>query len=284
MQLGKLAEKRGRNATGLMELSYASRAAGALYQQPVKMFCSISLFSFARTSNPNDSIDGVLLSVKLRKRTRAMNTNIRLMIVDDHELVRSAIKQFFELNSGVIVVDEASNGAELLTKLRAVQADVVLLDLAMPGICNAELITHVKSSYPDLPILALSMHDDAKTVLRAMRAGASGFISKNSSPATLLGAICKVASGEKYLTPEMAEYLAFSSVSPEISDIELILSERERQILPLIIEGHCIKRIANELCISDKTVSTHKAHIFAKLKVKSVAELVRHSIQNKLPF
>lgn len=213
-----------------------------------------------------------------------MGATIRLMLTDDHELVRSALKQFLILSAGVQVVAEASNGNELLEKLRTVEVDVLLLDLVMPGICNTELIARVRSAYPSLNILVLSMHNETKTVLRAMRAGASGFVSKNSSPTTLIEAIGKVASTGKFLEPEMAEHLAFASAAPEYSDTEQMLSERELQILPLIIKGRCIKEIANELCISDKTVSTHKAHILAKLNVKTVADLVRYSLQHDLPL
>lgn len=208
----------------------------------------------------------------------------RLMITDDHALVRSALIQFMEMAPDIKVVGETSSGNELLDSLRTTQADVLLLDMVMPGISGEELIARVRSGYPNLHILVLSMHDSTRTVLRAMKAGASGYITKNANPATLLEAIHKIASTGKYLTPEMAEKLAFASSIPDVHGIELSLSEREMQIYPLIVEGKCIKTIANELSISDKTVSTHKAHILAKLGVKNVPELVRLTMQNNLTF
>lgn len=181
------------------------------------------------------------------------------------------------------VVAEAGSGSELLEKLRTAAVDLLLLDLTMPGICGAELVARVRSAYPDLRVLVLSMHSDTQTVLRAMKAGASGYITKNSSPQNLLKAIHKVVETGKYLDPEMAERLAFaSSSSPTDGSVDLVLSEREMQIFRLIVDGKCIKEIANELSISDKTVSTHKAHILAKLGLKSVADLVRYAIQGKL--
>lgn len=182
----------------------------------------------------------------------------------------------------VQVMAEASCGAELLEKLRTVPVDVLTLDLTMPGISGPELVSRFRSAYPDLRILVLSMHNETQTVLRAMKAGASGYITKNCSPQSLLEAIRKVASTGKYLAPEMAERLAFASSTSDASDAELVLSEREMQIFRLIVEGKCIKEIANELSISDKTVSTHKAHILAKLGLKSVADLVRYAMQGKL--
>lgn len=204
------------------------------------------------------------------------------MITDDHELVRSGLVQFMATSPDVQVVAEASCGADLLEKLRSVQVDVLLLDLVMPGICGAELVARVRGSNPNLRILVLSMHNDTQTVLRAMKAGASGYITKNCSPQTLLDAVRKIAATGKYLDPEMAERLAFASSSADVDDVELTLSEREMQIFRLIVEGKCIKAIANELSISDKTVSTHKAHILAKLGLKSVADLVRYAMQGKL--
>lgn len=210
------------------------------------------------------------------------NLVTRLMITDDHELVRSGLVQFMATSPDVQVVAEASCGADLLEKLRSVQVDVLLLDLVMPGICGAELVARVRGGNPNLRILVLSMHNDTQTVLRAMKAGASGYITKNCSPQTLLDAVRKIAATGKYLDPEMAERLAFASSSADVDDVELTLSEREMQIFRLIVEGKCIKAIANELSISDKTVSTHKAHILAKLGLKSVADLVRYAMQGKL--
>ncbi len=208
----------------------------------------------------------------------------RLMVTDDHELIRSGLVQFLSTLPDIQVVAEASCGAETLEKLRVNNIDLLLLDLTMPGISGVELVSRVRSAYPNLRILVLSMHSDTQTVLRTMKAGASGYITKNSSPQKLLEAIRKVVVSGKFLDADMAEQLAFASSSapsPE-GDVDLILSEREMQIFRLIVDEKCIKEMANELSISDKTVSTHKAHILAKLGLKSVADLVRYAIQGKL--
>lgn len=207
---------------------------------------------------------------------------IRLLITDDYALVREGLVQFLSMSPDVQVVAEANNGDELLEKLAIAIPDLLLLDMAMPGKCGVELVSQIKSRYPDLKILVLSMYDDAGIVLRAMKAGASGYISKNCSPQDLLDAIRKVAATGKYLSPQMAEQLAYASAVQDPDDIELILSEREREILRLIVEGKRVSEIAEQLFISDKTVSTHKSHLLRKLGLKNVAELVRYALQREL--
>jgi DNA-binding NarL/FixJ family response regulator len=201
------------------------------------------------------------------------------MITDDHELVRSGLVHM-AMSPDVRVVAEAGCGAELQEK--TLGAGGCIAGSRMPGISGVELVARVRGANPNLRILVLSMQNDTQTVLRAMKAGASGFITKNCSPQMLIEAIRKVAATGKYLDPEMAERLAFASSSADADDVELTLSERELQIFRLIVEGQCIKEIANALSISDKTVSTHKAHILAKLGLKSVADLVRYAMQGKL--
>lgn len=138
---------------------------------------------------------------------------IRLAITDDHELIRAALVQFLGLSPGIEVIAEASSGGELLEKLRATQIDLLLLDMSMPGENGAALIGHIKSIYPDLLILVLSAHNEVNTVMRAMKAGASGYICKDCSPQTLIEAILKVVATGKYLSPLMAEQLAYTSTS-----------------------------------------------------------------------
>lgn len=210
-----------------------------------------------------------------------MSMVIRLMITDDHELVRSGLMQFLGASPGIDVVAEASDGAELLEKLSTTPIDLLLLDMTMPGISGEDLIARIKSIYPRLHILMLSMHNEPQVVLRAMKAGASGYICKDCSPQTLLEAIRKVAVTGKYLDAVMAERLAYASAN-EQSSIGQILSERELQVFRLIVEGKSIGEIARQLFISDKTASTHKCNIHGKLGLKSVAELVRYAIEHKL--
>ena len=207
---------------------------------------------------------------------------IRLMITDDHELVRAGLVQFLGASPGIDVVAEASDGAELLEKLRTTPIDLLLLDMSMPGISGEDLIARIKSIYPDMHILVLSMHNESQIVLRAMKAGASGYICKDCSPQTLLEAIRKVVTTGKYLDPEMAERLAYTVASNEQDPVAHGLSDRELQVFRLIVEGKSIGEIARQLFISDKTASTHKCNIHGKLGLKSVAELVRYAIDHKL--
>lgn len=207
---------------------------------------------------------------------------IRLAITDDHELVRKGLIQYLSSSPGIEVVADAGSGDELLKKLRVSDPDLLLLDLSMPGKCGVDLIGHIKSLYPSLLILVLSMHNEVSVVLRAMKAGASGYICKDCSPKTLLEAIQKVVSTGKYLSPQMAEQLAYASTLTDAGGIEHTLSERELEIFRLIVEGKSAGEIARQLFISDKTVSTHKSNLLSKLGLKNAAELVRYAMQNKL--
>lgn len=207
---------------------------------------------------------------------------IRLAITDDHQLVRAGLVQYLGASPGIEVVAEAANGDELLGKLCDTNPDLLLLDMNMPGKNGVDLITHIKSIYPDLLILVLSMHNEVNTVMRAMKAGASGYICKDCSPQTLLEAVRKVVATGKYLSPLIAEQLAYASTSPDPNNIELILSERELEIFRMIVDGKSVSEIANQLFISDKTVSTHKSHLLNKLELKGVADLVRYAIEHKV--
>jgi len=207
---------------------------------------------------------------------------IRLAITDDHELIRAGLVQYLSMTPDIRVVAEASDGAELLEKLRTTPIDLLLLDMSMPGISGEDLISRIKNIYHDMHILVLSMHNGSQIVLRAMKAGASGYICKDCSPQALLEAIRKVAAMGRYLEPAMAERLAYAVASNEQDSIMHGLSERELQVFRLIVEGKSIGEIARQLFISDKTASTHKCHIHSKLGLKSVAELVRYAIDHKL--
>lgn len=213
---------------------------------------------------------------------RTANLKIHLFIADDHDLVRAGLVQYLGLSPDIVVVGEAGTGDELLKKLPTTFADMVLLDLIMPGICGTELIVKLRRSYPGLRILVLSMHNEPHVVMRSLQAGASGYICKDCKPDVLMEAIRKVSKTGKYISPAMAEQIAFLPIMTERNPIETLLSERERQIFHLIVEGQNIKEIAKMLAISHKTVSTHKFNLLNKLGLKSVAELVRYSIQEEL--
>lgn len=209
---------------------------------------------------------------------------IRLMIVDDHGLIREGLAKYLALSPDIEIVAQACSGDELLNMLRCQHAELLLLDMSMPGICGTDLIKMIKGIYPALRILVLSMHYEAHVVLRAMKAGASGYICKCCTQPALLEAVRKVSTTGKYLHPEMAEQLAFSASSPSAKpgSVEQLLSDRELQIFNMIVEGKNIKEISYELAISDRTVSTHKGHVLRKLGLKNVPDLVRYDMQAKL--
>ncbi|MBI3480482.1 MAG: response regulator transcription factor [Nitrosomonadales bacterium] len=207
---------------------------------------------------------------------------IKLAVVDDYELIRAGLVQCLNLAPEIEVVAEASSGAELLDSLRVTRPDLVLLDMVMPNMSGSNLIAHVKSLYPKLPILAISMHNDANTVIRAMKAGASGYLCKDCSPQIMVSAIRKVMETGKYLSPLMSEQLAYAVTSSDPANGSNALSDREFEIYRLIVEGKSVSDIARQLFISDKTVSTHKSHILSKLGLRNVAELVRYALQREL--
>lgn len=206
---------------------------------------------------------------------------IRLMFAHEHELLRACIVQLFQADPDILVVAEEGCDTALLHKLRTLYVDVLLLGMSMPTIYEAELIAQIRSVHRDLPVLVLGTHNNTLDVLRVMKAGASGFITTHCAPHVLLGAIRKVATTGQYLDPELAEKLVFSMTSTLPYEMEALLSNRELQILPLIVEGKCIKSIAHQLAISHKTVSMHKANILTKLGLNNVADLVRYVTENE---
>lgn len=207
---------------------------------------------------------------------------IAVLLADDHAIVRSGLRQIFALVGDIHPVGEATQGDEVLALVDKVPADVLLLDLNMPGISGADLITRVKAHRPQLPILVLSMHNEAQVAARMLKAGASGYITKDCEPDILIAAIRKVAAQGRYIAPEIAEQLAFERSGHSDQAPHARLSEREWQIFQLLTQGRAVSEIAAELHISSKTVSTHKTRLFEKLNLSSVAELVRYAIAHRV--
>lgn len=206
---------------------------------------------------------------------------IRVLIADDHGIVREGLKQLFSLATDIAVAGEAVNGAQVLDAVRGGGIDLLLLDMTMPGINGAELIHRIRSHHPDLPILILSMHNELQVARRALAAGATGYLTKDSDPKTLMSALRKVASGGRFIDPALAERMVFDASSGERAPHEL-LSEREFSILQLLVAGKGVNDIADELAISNKTVSTHKARLMQKMNCHSNAELVRYAVAHGL--
>ena len=207
---------------------------------------------------------------------------IRLLIADDHAIMRRGLKQLFALTSDIEVAGEAINGGEALEKLAQDNFDVLLMDLTMPGINGIELLTCIRTHHPTQPILVLSMHNELQVVTRAIKEGANGYITKDSEPENLWSAIRKVASGGRFIDPDLAEQLAFESMLPEKLVPHAQLSHRELEIFCLLASGNGVNEIADQLTISNKTVSTHKTRLFEKMKFSSTADLVRYAFQHDL--
>ena len=206
---------------------------------------------------------------------------IDILIADDHAIMREGLKQILAACADMHVGGEASDGDEVLRKVRQQEWNVVVLDMSMPGRSGIDLIKLIKAEKPGLPILVLSMHTDEQYAARTLRAGASGYLCKDSAPALLVSAIRKVASGGTFISQRAAESMALGTLH-NIGNAppHTLLSDREFQIFELIIAGDNITEIANRLNISIKTVSTHKTRIMQKLNLTTVADMVHYAIEH----
>jgi len=207
---------------------------------------------------------------------------IRLMVADDHRIMREGLKQLFALVKDFSVVAEAENGAQVLDLLRNTEIDVLLLDMTMPGTSGEDLIGRIHAHYPKLPMLILSMHNEAHIAQRALRAGASGYMTKDRDPETLLAAIRKVSIGGRYLDPQLAEQIALQSTGLSPESPSQSLSAREFQILRMLAQGMSVNQIAEQLVISNKTVSTHKTRLMEKMCFTNSTDLVRYALKEGL--
>jgi DNA-binding NarL/FixJ family response regulator len=206
---------------------------------------------------------------------------IRLIIVDDHAIVRHGLKQILALASDISVVGEAGAGEELQYVLERTACDLVLLDMNIPGLAGVDLIKWINGAHPGLPVLILSMHAEGQIASRALKAGASGYLTKDSEPEVLIGAIRKVAGGGKFIDAALVETLVFEH-DAEASAPHDGLSERERQVFLMLASGKTISEIANELYLSIKTVSTHKFRLMRKMNLQTSTDLVRYAIRHRL--
>jgi DNA-binding NarL/FixJ family response regulator len=207
---------------------------------------------------------------------------IRILLADDHALVREGLKQLFALTPDFHVAAEASNGAQVLELLRRERFSIAILDMTMPGISGPDLIQRVLSGDNPPPVLVLSMHEEPQIARRALAAGAAGYLTKDSAPETLLAAVRKVAYGGRFLATSLAEAIAFEAINAGPSASHEQLTDREFQIFSLLARGNGVTEIANQLAISSKTVSTHKARLMEKMGFTCNADIVRHAIDQGL--
>ena len=206
---------------------------------------------------------------------------IRVITVDDHPVVRRGLKQIIAAEQDMQVVGEAENAREAILVIRQTPCDAVVLDITLPDASGLDVLSRLKSERPTLPVLIMSIHEEEQYALRVLKAGASGYLMKNSIPEELIKAIRKITSGGKYISPSLAERLASEFVSPETSLHEK-LSDREFQILCLIASGKSLKEIGEALCISGKTVSSYRARILEKMNMKTNADLTRYALEYHL--
>lgn len=207
---------------------------------------------------------------------------IRVVIADDHALVREGIKRILGDIVDMYLVDEAADGAQVVQRVRELEFDVLVMDFSMPGRSGFDLIRQVKSEKPLIRILVLSMHQEAQYAVRAIRSGANGYLSKDTAIPLLEYAIRKVASGGAYISAEVAELLALGSMAGAEANPQDSLSRREFQVLCQLAAGQTITDIGNDLHLSIKTVSTHKANLMQKLGLKNQTELVRYAMSHGL--
>jgi DNA-binding NarL/FixJ family response regulator len=206
----------------------------------------------------------------------------RIVIADDHAIVRKGLRQIISDAQDLSVTGEAGTADELLTVLRTRPADLVVLDLGLAERSGIEVVKHIRSEFPRLPVLILSMHREDLFAIRAMRAGASGYIQKQDAPEALLVAIRRIAAGGTYVSPAMAEKLADAMVKGGMVMPHEHLSDREFEVLRLLGSGRSVTEIANVLNLSVKTVSTHRTRILEKTGMQTNAEIVDYVIANQL--
>lgn len=211
-----------------------------------------------------------------------MNNKIKILIADDHAIVREGLKQIVAEEKDMIVSGEAENASSLMSLLEKDNWSIVVLDINMPGKSGLEALKDIKHLYPDLPVLILSMFSEDQYGLRAIKAGASGYLKKVSAPTELVTAIRKIVSGRKYINPDLAEKLAENLGSENQNNLHEKLSDREYQIMCNIALGKTAEEIAEDLSLSINTIYTYRNRILEKMSMKSNVELTQYALQNRL--
>jgi len=213
-------------------------------------------------------------------RTTEKNS-IKIIIADDHPLFRRGLKHALEETNDIQVIGESSNGEDLLSLIKDCIPEIILLDISMPGKSGLDLLKQLKSDYPKLPILILSVYPEEQYAVRFLKAGASGYLTKESAAEKLAEAIRKIVGGGKYASTEVIEKLAFDFSNSDKAPHET-LSDREFQVFGMISIGKSLTEIGVELSLSVKTISTHRTRILEKMKMKKNAELIRYAITRNL--
>lgn len=207
---------------------------------------------------------------------------IKILIADDHAIVRKGLKQILSETSDMVVAAEAADGRQCLELVRENDLDLVLLDIAMPGRGGMDILKQLKHEKPKLPILMLSIYPEEQYAVRALKAGASGYLTKESAPEELIAAIQKVSQGGKYVSSSLAEKLAVYLETNTEKPVHETLSDREYQVMLMIASGKTVKQVADELSLSVKTISTYRARTLIKMGMKNNAEITYYAIKHAL--
>ena len=205
-----------------------------------------------------------------------------ILIADDHPIVVKGIQQTLYEEFGNITTDTASNTQEVIQKILTNDYDLVILDITMPGRSGIEAIKQIRAESPGLPILILSMHSEGQYPIQALRAGASGYVTKNRAPEELLTAVKKLMSGQKYISSDLTEILIFELNADADKPLHASLSDREYEVLCLIASGKTVTEVSKELFLSVKTISTYRTRILEKMNMRTNAELMHYAMHNQL--
>lgn len=206
----------------------------------------------------------------------------RILVADDHEIVREGVRRVFAEEPDLAVAGEAADGPAVLERVREEEWDLVLLDLSMPGAEGLETVRRILTHQPDLPVLVFSIHPEEHLARQLLQVGARGYVEKEVDSAELVRAVRQVLDGQRYVSPSLASRLAEMLSGEAAEEPHHVLSEREVQVLRLLGEGHEVGEIAEELCLSPKTVSTYRSRMLDKMDMESKAELIRYAIERGL--
>ncbi len=207
---------------------------------------------------------------------------IKILIADDHPIVRKGLRELIEETPDMTVADEASTGQEVLKKIHERDYDVVLLDISMPGRSGLDVLKELKTLKPKLPVLVLSIHPEEQYAVQALKAGASGYLTKESAPDELISALKKASEGRKFVSSSLAEKLAHDLERETERPPHETLSVREYEVMRMIASGKTVTQIARELYLSPKTISTYRSRVLEKMRLRNNAELVHYAIKNNL--
>ena len=207
---------------------------------------------------------------------------IRIIIADDHVTVREGLKRIVHATNNMEVVEEAENSADLLNKMNKTAADIVILDITMPGRSGLDILKELKSNYPAIPVLILSMHQEDRFAIRAFKSGASGYITKQIAASELIKAITQIINGGKYISPAIAEKLVRELESPAEREPHELLSDREFEVMCKLATGLGLNQIAEELSLSISSINTYRSRIMEKMNMKSNVDLARYALEKHL--